>query len=765
MPLPLPQETLVRKHSLNLKFNDQLEAMRISHQAKLDRLRAPGGDYERYVENLFHGQDAVRWELHEQNPDWVVAEIEEEFLSQFAYYTWEELTLQEIVDIISIEQTARGRGEVDRTPIGTTYYVDGDAGNNSYTGTEITGVIDSVDSTTIFRDSTLTGLDDYINGSFFYNVTTGHKTTIADFASTNEICTLTDADASMASTDTYYILHAWLDADQFTENARSAGDVGIFRRETTVSNGTDLLFTSDGTKVAPITIEADYANKWRDDVDLQPTATATLAFGNKAVLFSADITSVIATGDCIYAASDAAKSFAYKVALAQASDSGTDDGADSNKLIDTGKFTNTVIGTQVVNTTDAITGYVSELVSANEVEVTNDGRPSGKGGTIVVFDNGDTFTVANQAVLFLPYKGDQAGSGKTMTNMQGGWIWGTAAGDFQWNFDGDNNWKVGGGKILGTDSNGNVEIDGCLAHEFFDMDFEGNGALDYGIRNTDDAGVLIIHKCHFFNHLHNMFATLGAGSFVAIITDSLLDGNSVASSNGIKTSIWDFIEASDTEFRNHGLADISAGNQRGGEQIKLRNCLLTTTTEILVSASSSGFGVAGSEDHNGSLGVNGFYSSAWSISNTAVIYESDTGTVRSGGGARSIKVTPSTNLGTAWKFSRALIGEWKVFVDTSSQTYTVYFAADDETDWDANPTAAQIYLELETWEGADFNHRKITLSTGTLDFQTDTDFDQTLTVTAAPGQAGQGYLRAYCAFTKESGNSNIFRCDSRIGIA
>ena len=102
---------------------------------------------------------------------------------------------------------------------------------------------------------------------------------------------------------------AWLTLNKYTENARLAGDIAILRRglATDYDNGSDLLFTSDGTVVAPITVTADNANAFSDDVDLSVTATATLTFGSKAILFSAAITGVISVGDWIYVAAEDAE--------------------------------------------------------------------------------------------------------------------------------------------------------------------------------------------------------------------------------------------------------------------------------------------------------------------------------------------------------------------------------------------------------------------------------------------------------------------------
>ncbi len=614
MPLPPASEAKVRKHSFHVKWDYQLADMLVSHQSKLDRLRAPGGDLEKYTQDP-NGMGGVKYELKQQFPELSVAELAQEFFDQQAYYIWKDVTLDEIVKTIPIEQDARAKGIVNRSPIGTTYYVDGDAGNNGSAGTA--------------------------TGS------------------------------------------AWLDIDQFTENARSAGDICIVRRGTTVDDGTDLLFTSDGTKVAPITIEADYANAFGDDVDLSVTATATLTFGSKIITFSADVSGVVAVGDVIYVAAEDADEFAYEVSAVS------------------------------------------------------------------------TVTVT----LFLPYKGGQDGSGKTMTNMQANPVWNTAAGVFQWNFDGDYFWKIQGIHIRGSDGNGNVESDSCSHHEFKDVVFEANGGVT-GIKVNDDGAHILALKCRFYNHFAGLGATAANGGFCrSVVVDTLFDGNSVANSFSLSGGRWDTVTFIECEHKRHGSSDIKAIEFPGGETILLRNNILASSTEVTVQAASSvGAGVIFSSDHDGGLGVTKQYLSMGSSSNTTPAIESDTGTVRSGGGAVSGKCTPSTNIGIAWELSRILLFEIPLYATTASKKYEIFFRPTATADWTADPTAAELWIEIEYWGHATNDYRRILKSTGVIDMNGSTTFTA-LDVTVAPAQAGVAYLRGYYAKTKESAKANTFFWD------
>lgn len=571
-----------------------------------------------------------------------------------------------------------------------TYYIDSDNGTNSYTGLKISGTIDSTASTTTFVDAALTGADDYINGSFFFNETTGHVSSITDFVAGTDTATIADADASMAGGDTYYILHAWVDLHQFTENARSPGDIVILRRGRTAAydDGGDLEFTSDGTLTNPIIITADNANAFQDDVDLSATATATLTFGSKIITFASDISGVLATDDWIYADGDAADEFSYEVA------------------------------------------------SVSTVTVT----------------------------LFLPYKGAQAGSGKTMTNIQNNPKWSSVAAVTHVNLDTDNYWKFQGLYFLGDNNQGTFEVDSTILPLFKDCIFGGNGAGTTGIKFSDDFPMVNLHKCRFFNYQTSLSVTAGISGFRGQLTDCLFDGNSVSNSHAILGESSTRVVLISCELKNHALADlryIGANILYNGTFI-LRNCILASTTEFdAIDVSASGFVFV--EDHNNVL--NDTRQLSYLSSGEAVpIIQSETTKVRSGGGTSSIKVTPSTDINSVWEYGRQLLLEYPIYATTSSKTYTVYFASDTTTEWTSNPTAVQLWIELEYWGHATNNFRRMTKSTGTVDFTTDTDFDQTLTVTIAPSQTGVAYLRCYYAKTKESGKTNIFYCDSKIEI-
>lgn len=765
-------EIEIRRHSLNYKHDKQLEEMLVSHQAKL-----PLVEKDLYWLNRF--PDFKRKELWEEVlrleaeglPHLSDAEVEEELQSEISFYQEKVAMLVLINQLIQKEQEFRKDGKVKRKPIGTDYYCDPSTASGQLTGTWTFTNASTTVTEGLAGGNALAELaiNDYVkvsNGTQWYKVTAVTdddnfeitpafvEANVTDVADSTDYRTVSVADGtSMAKS--YVVL------DQFTEVARAAGDKLKVRRGQSerVSEWTDLTFSSDGDTENPIIIEADYDDDWSDFVN--SAQTYTLVFGRKAILASAN--SDFVAGEWMCESTEAKRDWSYEVALVQDSDSGTDDGADSNKLIDTGKFGAIVLGTQVVNTTDAITGYVSELVDADEVEVTLDGRPSGSGGTIVVFDNGDTWTIASQIVLFLPYKGAISGAGKTLVRMPYAPIWNTPAGDFEVDIDSDDYWKFQDLHFRGTDINGVVELNSVVGHVFKDCVFEADESDDFGIKVVDDVFIGQVLKCRLYNCGRGLSVLSGAGAIRGEIKDCLFDANNLSGSVGIYAAPFGLCCPQDCEFKNHGSGDIKveALSLYGTTSTVLgRNLLLSSATEVDAHLFAQ-FCKVYIEDFNQTVGDNRQLTGFSTAEGTPSI-QSETTTVRGGGGATSIKCTPSTKLSANWELSKVLLFEYPIYaVKDVSKTYTVYFNL-PAADFTAAPLASELWIEIEAWGHATNNHRKLTKSTGTV--AADGNWN-TLTVTVTPLQTGVAYLRAYYCKTKEDGKSNIFYTDTKIGVA
>ena len=365
--------------------------------------------------------------------------------------------------------------------------------------------------------------------------------------------------------------------------------------------------------------------------------------------------------------------------------------------------------------------------------------------------------VTTTVTLKLPYKGAQAGSGKTMYNILDNPLWNTAAGNFQWNFDTDNFWLVQGLHIRGTDANGNVELDSSFAHEFIDCEFEGDGTSAFGIEPTDDEFVFFLKKCIFSGHQYSINSGVLADTWGKFfVDDSIFTGDAtnpnVAFRSGTTQANSIQIYGSENEFVNGtNTTALSVGTNTNNE-VRLRNPNFNTSP---IGSSTAGvLSILSIEDYDNTVGDNRFYQIGSGSNINTVLYQSETTTVRSGGSNKSVKITPTTNMTITWDFNKLKVFEIPIYATTDSKTYTVYFNLPD-ANFTADPTASELWIELEAWGHATNNFRKITKSTGTI--TSDGNWNS-LTVTVAPAQAGVAYLRCWYAKTKEAG-SNIFFVD------
>ena len=686
----------VKRESLHLKFDYQLDEMEISHQDKLPRV-------EKDLYWLTKYPDVKRKEIEEKIDNVPNFDLEgmtkEQFIEsklqeELAYYNWKVDKLNQSIERIKKEIELRTKKIVIREPIGTDYYCDpslepatiagtweftngsanittgASADGNAIAEVAIGDWIKLSDGLQWYKIKTITDDDNLILDTLFQEATHTDDTNAT---------VLSQPDVEDGST----MAKAWPVLTIFTENGRAGGDKLTVRRgrtELISEGGSDLLFNSNGTITNPIVIEADYDDTWSDFVDLSGTGTATLTFGSKTVTFSADVSGVLAAHDWIYVSGDAARDFAYEVA------------------------------------------------SVSTVTVT----------------------------LYLPYKGAQAGSGKTVYNMQDAPIWNIAAGNYQWAFDADKFWKVQGLHVRGTDVNSVIEMDSCYGHLLKDLIVESNGTSDYSFWVSSDQTFARIYKTRCYNYGYAFRASQGMYSIG--VYDSLFD-----TGKGV-IYIWDNVigpKFIDCEFSNHSIADfdVTTDTYAVGKYIYFRNCLFGSAVEL--EHFNAPFLEFYSEDHDQVVGDNRQLT-GFSVAEGTPSIQSETGTVRGGGGSTSIKVTPSDKLAASWELSKIKLFEYPVYaVKDVEKTYTVYFKSSGTGNWTADPLATELWIEAEYWGHATNNHRKITKSTGVCDFNGDDTNWLTLTVTVQPAQTGVLYLRGYYCKTKEDGKSNIFYVDTK----
>ena len=686
----------VKAESFDVKFDYQLAQMKESLIAKLPHAEKELNRHTRfpdYIKSEIEEGFAKAPQMEDAFKKDGLCEgrtlkqwVDDEFQQKYEYSQWKLGKFNQSIERITKEQELRVVKKVERKPIGTVYYIDPVNGAAAHTGTKLTGTIDSTANNTHVTDNAWAGADDYINGSYFYNSTVGAGSIISDFVALTDTCTLATAINGMNANDVYYILDSWLDLDNFAEAARAAGDRCVVRRTAAANcdNATDLLFTSSGTLVAPIVIEADFDDEYHDKVNLSATATATLTFGSKTVTYSAAINGVLAAGDWIYASGDNVREFAYEVA----SIDGT------NKIV----------------------------------------------------------------TLYLPYKGAQAGAGVTTYNIQDNPIWNTAAGDLNWTFNADNYWKIQGIHIRGTDTSGSVKFLACQPHQLTDCIFTGDGATCRALCFASGQSLVILRKCRAVNQTSDIYFESSDTYVRLYIYDSLFPGNGsspsiyVYAGNGRCYYDFKIVETILGTAATDLTLKLSASPLQIGK-ILCRNVKLTRNIEL---PASSAYQEVLLEDFDNTPNDTRFASGTNTTQSNAFIYQSETGTVHAGGATTSVKITPHTNLNTisGWDYSKLCLFELPIYATTDSKTYTVYFNLPD-ANFTVDPTAAELWIEIEAWGHAANNYRQIKKSTGTV--ATDGNWNA-LTVTYAPAQAGMAYLRCYYCKTKEAA-SNIFYVD------
>jgi hypothetical protein len=167
------------------------------------------------------------------------------------------------------------------------YYIDNTNGLDAHTGLripagDITSVsyntVDSTADTTHFVDAALTGANDYINGSFFWNVTRGAGSLITDFVAADDTVTLGTAVVGMTAGDEYYILDSWKTIPQYTSvSARTAGDKAYVRANQTHTLAAILGIDEDGTADLRISLIGCNATQgidpYHDASDVRPIIT------------------------------------------------------------------------------------------------------------------------------------------------------------------------------------------------------------------------------------------------------------------------------------------------------------------------------------------------------------------------------------------------------------------------------------------------------------------------------------------------------------
>lgn len=503
---------------------------------------------------------------------------------------------------------------------------------------------------------------------------------------------------------------AFANLQQFTDVARSAGDIAFVRRgAASTTNVTAISVTSDGTMNNPIIVTADYDNLWSDFATSSQTYTPV--FGELTMTASGSITG-IAAGDWIYVAGDCQDRYGNKAAVP------------TSPTLNPCEF-----------------AYEVKTVS------------------------GTTLT------LHLPYKGNQSGAGlelRVMPDAPRIGITTTAAQIIAMSQDGS--WYFKGLEGRSTNSSCVVTPGAGSETKFFDMvlQTDGTSACGYG----GATGIQKLDKIRSFGGLFTSVGAPAAWTISDFLIDCNNVANSRAfnfnsMAAGINAADGTVQNCSQTFAFSAAANNSSSGGVFLFKNVK-NNYLFNSLSggapgTINFEDNFSTVGLNSSVDQK---------ISANTLATTTM--STTTNLRSGGGPVNLFVSPPAGtgNTGISTRFfpySYIKLFEYPIYTDTTSRTYTMYFNATSTTAWTVNPLTAtaagsstpELYIECEYYNDSSDADRYLKRSNSA----SDVDFDgstawQDISVTCQPTQNGILYLRGWYAKPKETGASNMFYMDT-----
>lgn len=511
--------------------------------------------------------------------------------------------------------------------------------------------------------------------------------------------------------------------------------------------------TKDGKSVANAWASVD---KFLEDTGLGP--------GDKCILRRAGTVSFPATGITIKSVVDGSRPIVFE------SDDGTAWPADKTAL--SGTFSPTFGSHQVTTTADQQTAL-----------------SSGKGldlGTGRVYEV-DSVPSDVQVNLHMPYVGDTA-SGlagsklPTVCNFQilsgskgilfnplgraGGWHFKTLS------FDGT-------GQILFDVSSGSLFPTGISINAITieDCEFSCNGADTNGLYVRQANGVKLVNS-----RLFNMQRPVVVSNSSLEVKGCLFDSNDITGGVGLQAfSELEHcrVDVYDSVIKRSASADVRVGGQA---EVRLRNTRLLSTTTVkdyrfVASTSLSSNAKVFAEDWQGTIGDNRVFLSLDETEGVATLQsETNASYLRSGGGTKSLKVTPSgrindSGFSATYYVNKFNHNELEVLSngdgvpiqinDTLEHTVKVWVLLPSDN-FSLLPINSEFHSDMHywgatagTWNGLPMRKHKQSNAFPTVT----ADVWSAVSVTFTPVTTGVAYLRLYYGKPLEPNFSNVFYVD------
>ena len=361
-------------------------------------------------------------------------------------------------------------------------------------------------------------------------------------------------------------------------------------------------------------------------------------------------------------------------------------------------------------------------------------------------------------IIAWPYLGDNPGSGKTMTKMLSAAPIGADSAAGAWVFNGDDYWTVQGFKGQSNNNGGLVAYQsgtGLLGRDVYIVGTTSANTVAFGV-GSGLPGPARIDKVYATKGRGvSYFAGNQTGVLYTNIVQDLDNVSSLATAAAVGGA-FALVENFSTT-NQHASASFFGSTAGGGAS--LRNVVKDDTFDgSSFTASTSRTGI---EDIDGVAGTNVYY--ALDTAYNTPIIQKTTSVTRPGGSSFSLLVTPTASL-TTRMLILPILNELGIYLPANAKTLTVYARSTATTDWTADPTAPEFFLELSYYCNASNCWRKRVFSTSLADFNGTTDW-QALSVTVTPAQAGNAYLSLKYGKAKESGKANTFYVDPLVVIS
>ena len=367
--------------------------------------------------------------------------------------------------------------------------------------------------------------------------------------------------------------------------------------------------------------------------------------------------------------------------------------------------------------------------------------------------------------LYLPYKGNSPGAGRTLNVMPDAPVWGTLTTTVgEVSFNTDNYWEVRGLKFQSTSSSGIINMFTAYGLVFTDIILQSNGTTSIGIYE-DGINTIYFSKLRLLTMDTGILdvSSVGLGSGYQNIKDSLIDCNNEATSIGIDFTTFTF------EISNLIIQNCSDGVDFGtGNEIRARNINFINISDDNFDDTDI-YSQLFIEDYNNTIGDNRRFLDT-TLTNNASDYflvQSNTATVRTVGG-KSIQVNPTASVSNDNFWGTVKLFEYPIYMNTSQTTFNVYFRPDVIASWSADPTASELWVEIDVLASAAGAFRYTKKSTGVIDMNGSTAW-QAIPLVVTASQSGISYLKGWYGKPKEAvgttnSDANVFFMDNKVDI-